>query len=99
MCYTTNKPKEEMIMLKTETVRARVHPVLKHHVESILNKLGLSISDAIVLYMSQIKLNNGLPFDVRIPNKITRKALDEADQGKNLRKAKNIKDLFKQLDQ
>lgn len=84
-------------MLRTETVRARVSPALKHDVENVLEKLGLSISDAIVLYMTQIKLNDGLPFEVRIPNEITRKTLDDADQEKELHTAKDAADLFKQL--
>jgi len=84
-------------MLKSETVRARVSPTLKYDVESVLEKLGLSMSEAIVLFMSQIKLRKGLPFDVRIPNKATRKTLDDADKGKDLHKAKDAKDLFNQL--
>ena len=84
-------------MIKTETVRARVNPTLKHDVESVLEKLGLSMSEAIVLFMSQIKLKKGLPFDVRIPNRTTRKTLDDADKGKGLHKAKDVKDLFNQL--
>ena len=84
-------------MVKSETVRARVSPTLKHDVESVLEKLGLSMSEAIVLFMSQIKLKKGLPFEVRIPNRVTRKTLDDADKGKGLHKAEDVKDLFDQL--
>lgn len=84
-------------MLKSETVRARVSPDLKHDVEDVLKKLGLSISEAIVLYMSQIKLRKGLPFEVHIPNRITQKTLEDADKEKNMHKAKDVKDLFNQL--
>ena len=84
-------------MMKNETVRARVHSALKHDVENVLDQLGLSMSEAIVLFLSQIKLKKGLPFDVRLPNKATRKTLDDADKGKGLHKAKSMSDLFKQL--
>jgi len=78
-------------------VRARVNGQLKHDVESVLSHLGLSMSDAINALFSQIKLKKGMPFDLRIPNKTTRKTLEDADKGKGLHKAKDVKDLFKQL--
>ena len=84
--------------MKTEIVRARVNPALKHEVECVLKHLGLSMSEAIVLYLSQIKLRNGIPFEVHIPNKITKKTLEAADAGKNLHKAKDLNDLFDQLE-
>lgn len=85
-------------MIKSTTVRARVSPELKVEVEGILSRLGLTMSDAISLFMSLVKLNKGIPFDVKIPNKTTRKALDDSRQGKNLHRAQNIDDLFEQLD-
>ena len=88
---------EIISMIKSATVRARVNPKLKHDVENVLSKLGLSMSEAIEIFMSQIKLNKGLPFDVRIPNRVTRKTLDDADKGKGLHKAKDADDLFNQL--
>ena len=54
-------------MIKTETVRARVTPELKHSAESVFNTIGLSPSQAIVLFYKQVELRNGLPFEVKIP--------------------------------
>ena len=85
-------------MIKSTTVRARVNPELKVEVEGILSRLGLTMSDAISLFMSLVKLIKGIPFDVKIPNKTTRKALDDSRQGKNLHRAQDIDDLFEQLD-
>lgn len=84
-------------MNKSETVRARVNSELKHDVEAVLDSLGLSMSDAIILFMSQIKLNRGIPFDIKLPNRGTKKAMDDADKGGNLHAAKNVDDLFNQL--
>ncbi|OGT65527.1 MAG: hypothetical protein A3J38_01740 [Gammaproteobacteria bacterium RIFCSPHIGHO2_12_FULL_45_9] len=83
--------------MKTATVRARVEPRLKHDVEPILAELGLSFSEAIELYLRQIKLNNGIPFDIRIPNKETLKTFNETNKGKNLIRHKNAKDMFAKL--
>lgn len=59
------------------TVRARVDSDLKQEAEAIFKKLGLNTSQAIVMFLNMVKLNNGIPFDVKIPNKDTLKAMQE----------------------
>jgi DNA-damage-inducible protein J len=54
-------------MSKTANIRARVEPELKTEVENILSDLGLTVSETVHLLYRQIKLQRGLPFDVRIP--------------------------------
>ena len=58
---------------RNEVVRARVNGELKKDVEYILSGLGLTMSDAINALFSQIKLQHGVPFDIKVPNKITKK--------------------------
>lgn len=55
-------------MTKSAMIHARVDPALKAEVESILQSLGLSATQAITLYYQQIKLQQGLPFAVRLPS-------------------------------
>ena len=43
----------------------RVNEQIKEEITPILNDLGLSLSEAINMFLHQIKLNNGLPFDVK----------------------------------
>jgi len=83
--------------MKTATVRARIEPKLKHDVESVLTQLGLSFSEAIELFLTQVKLNNGIPFDIRIPNKVTIQTFEDTNKGKNLTRYKNSKDMFDKL--
>lgn len=54
-------------MTKSAMIHARVDPALKAEVETILQTLGLSATQAITLYYQQIKLHQGLPFAVRLP--------------------------------
>jgi DNA-damage-inducible protein J len=77
MCYT-------MVMGKSETIRARVEPALKRDAEAILKKIGLTSSEAITLFLTQVRLTKGLPFPLRVPNKQTRQAIKDAHEGKNL---------------
>jgi len=71
-------------MAKSEMIRARVEPALKHEAEAVLDKLGMTPTEAITLFYKQVTLYRGLPFPVRIPNAATRKALREARNGKNI---------------
>ena len=50
-------------MAKTEAIRARIEPKLKADAESILDDLGLDLSDAIRVSYRQVVLRKGLPFD------------------------------------
>jgi DNA-damage-inducible protein J len=86
-----------MSSVKTATARARVRPAIKEKAEHIIHDLGLSVSAAFELYYRQIILNNGLPFDVRIPNATTRKAIEEARKGRG-KKFDTAKALFDDLD-
>lgn len=71
-------------MGKTETVRARVEPKLKREAEAVLKRVGLTSSEAITLFLTQVRLTQGLPFPVRLPNKATTRALTEARARANI---------------
>jgi len=84
-------------MNKTATVRARLEPGLKEKAEGILQRLGLSSTQAITLYYKQIEMNNGLPFDVVVPSDITKRTMDDTDSGEGLILCEDAEDMFKKL--
>jgi DNA-damage-inducible protein J len=84
-------------MSKTATVRARVEPNLKSDVEDILGRLGLSASEAIQLLYRQIKLRQGLPFEVRVPNKLTARTLQRSKRGQGVKRFAKKDDLYRDL--
>ncbi len=86
-------------MPKEAMIRARTGFDLKNQVDGILEKLGLNSSSAINLFYKQIALHNGLPFDVRVPNAKTLKAMKDAKSGKTKKGFKNSVALFKGLDE
>ena len=43
----------------------RINDDIKKEVTPILEDLGLSLSEAINIFLHQIKLNNGIPFELR----------------------------------
>ena len=88
-------------MAKTDTLHIRVEPNVKQQAEKTLNDLGLSITDAINVFLTQVILNNGIPFEIKKPqfNKETLQVMKDTKSGKNLSKTfDNVDDMFKELD-
>ena len=84
-------------MNKTANIRARIEPDLKIEVEHILSDLGLTVSETVNLLCRQIKLQRGLPFDVRIPNEMTARTLHASKQGKGVKRFGSRKELYADL--
>lgn len=63
-------------------VRARIDSATKALATDALEDMGLSVSEAIRLFMLQIADEKKLPFDVKVPNKETREAIAELKTGK-----------------
>lgn len=89
---------EDIRMIKTATVRARVEPGLKADVEKLLHSLGVSTTEAITMFYSQIRLRKGLPFPVEVPNETTRRTFDATDRGKDLNTYDSLDEMFEALD-
>jgi DNA-damage-inducible protein J len=53
-------------MARTAMIRARTEPELKSDVKGIFKELGLSATEPINLFYRQVRLKQGLPFEVRM---------------------------------
>ncbi|MCP5045680.1 MAG: type II toxin-antitoxin system RelB/DinJ family antitoxin [bacterium] len=85
-------------MSKSATIRARVEPELKNDVENIFKTLGLSATEAITMFYHMVKLKNGIPFEVRIPNPETQQVIRESREGINVTAHDDLDDYFEQID-
>jgi len=85
---------QHIMSMKTAAVHSRIQPEIKEQAEGILQRLGLSPTEAIRMFYTQITLRNGLPFDVAIPNDVTIKALEESRNGRNLERFDSTEKLF-----
>jgi len=85
-------------MSKSSSIYTRVDPELKLQVEQVLSRLGIPMANAINLFMHQIVLHRGIPFDVKIPksmlldySSLTREQFDaEIEKGVSSLDANNI---------
>ena len=85
-------------MAKTATIQIRVDPEIKQNAQMILKTLNISMSEAISMYLSQITLHKGIPFEIKIPNEVTAKTLRDAENGNELHKVDSLDELFQELD-
>lgn len=72
-------------MSKTSNIFARVEPNTKEQAEAILSSLGISMSNAIDMFLKQVVINKGIPFELKLEPKkplfveeLTKEELDAA---------------------
>lgn len=83
--------------MNTDTVvRARIDSNTKARAAEALQAMGLSVSDAIRLLLMRVADERRLPFDVKVPNAETIKAVKELEQGKGKR-FDSAEELFRDL--
>ena len=70
-------------MARTSNVFVRVEPEVKEQAERVLERLGIPMSNAVAMFLRQIILQRGLPFEVKLPqneplnvNSLTKKQFD-----------------------
>ncbi len=56
-------------MSRTVTVRAMIEPEKKKNVSQILSRLGINHSEAINIFYSLIEEYQGIPFNIKLPEK------------------------------
>lgn len=90
-------------MSKTDTLSIRIEPTLKKEVEDTLEYLGMNIADAVTIFLRQVVLNDGIPFEIKKPkyNKETTDAINEVKEMlKNPKKYESynsVKELMENL--
>ena len=58
-----------------ETTSIKLDKKTKEEAKKIFAQLGLSMGDAVNIFLKQVTLNNGIPFDIKVP--------DEENQQRN----------------
>ena len=85
-------------MAKTAIIQTRIDPEVKTQAQNVLNKLNLSMSEAISIFLTQVSLNRGIPFDIKIPNTLTADTLSKSEKGEELHEVNSVDQLFQELD-
>jgi DNA-damage-inducible protein J len=76
-------------MTKSTAITVRLDPQVKKDAQAVLNKLGLTTTQAVSLFFKQVSLNKGLPFAVEIPNEQTILAIEDGLNKRNIKTFEN----------
>lgn len=66
-CFVAYICHNRTMAIRETTVRARVPISLKEETDAVFDQLGLSSSEAIRLFLTQVRHRRGLPFSVVLP--------------------------------
>lgn len=77
MTATANKKTRTNVYLDTE---------MKKKAQAIFKQYGMGLSDAFNIFLSQSVMEQGIPFQIKIPNDETAKVIQDARERKNMRK-------------
>lgn len=82
-------------------IQTRIDDKTREAAEKVLNDLGITIGDGIRMFLKQVDIDKGLPFQPslqkHIPNAATIKAIAQTDAGVNVKTFKTKKAFFKDL--
>jgi len=87
-------------MATTSMVHVRVDEQIKAQAEETLAAMGLSISDAVRVFLIRVIAEKQMPFALKVPNAETRTAMAEADEIACTRRLRfsNAVELFDDLE-
>lgn len=83
-------------MAANAVVRARIDEHIKDEAATVLNTIGLTVSDAVRIMLTRVARDKALPFELLAPNAETNRAMKEARRG-NLPSFKTVNDLMADL--
>jgi len=82
--------------MATTMVHVRVDEKTKQRASKTLAAMGISVSDAVRMLLIRVAAERALPFEVKVPNATTVKAMRSAERGKGKR-LKSADALFQDL--
>ena len=83
-------------MPSTAMVHVRVDERIKEEASATLAAMGLSVSDAVRMMLVRVATEKALPFEVRVPNATTVKAMQSTER-KQRKRFRSPKELFEDL--
>jgi DNA-damage-inducible protein J len=84
-----------IVMAKTTNLFVRIEPEIKEQAEAILAQLGIPVSNAVNIFLKQVIMQRGLPFDVKLPAAKLPSIADMTNEELNVELEKGYADFLK----
>ena len=86
--------------MNNATIQIQTDAEVKEKADSIFNQLGITLSDGINIFLRQVNLHNGLPFELKIdrqtqPVNVNSALVSNAETEEQLAYVKSLKGAFK----
>ncbi len=75
-------------MATTTMVHVRLDEKIKAQATETLAAMGLTVSDAVRVFLTRVAAEQQMPFSIKVPNAETRAAMNEADAIARARRAR-----------
>ncbi len=82
--------------MATEPTNIRLDAEAKESAYAVFEQIGLKPAQAFNLFLHQVAMQGGIPFEIKVPNAETREAMAELKAGGGKR-YKNTEEMFKDL--
>lgn len=88
-------------MTQSSMLHVRLDEETKEKATEALNAMGISVSDAVRLFLRRVVADQAIPFEIKVPNAETRSAMAEADDliHNHRDRFKTAKALFEELEE
>ncbi|MDI6794158.1 MAG: type II toxin-antitoxin system RelB/DinJ family antitoxin [bacterium] len=83
--------------MKTAEISVRVEPQLKDGAIKIFKNMGISVSEAISLFLNEVVVQQGLPFVTRPPNQETLNTMKKTDAGEELTEYEDVNNFYREM--
>lgn len=83
-------------------IQARVDSKVKNDAENIMNQLGISLNEAIRMFLMQVIIHKGIPFKPTLkpeyePNEVLQQIIADVENKKDLTHYKNTDEMWQDL--
>lgn len=68
-------------MIARRQTSIKVDPVAWDSAKEIFKEYNMSVSEAINIFLNRVRLEGGLPFEVKVPSDRLKKAMEEVEHG------------------
>lgn len=83
-------------------IQARIDSKVKEDAENIMNQLGISLNEAIRMFLMQVIIHKGIPFKPTLkpeyePNEMLQQVIADVENKKDLTRYKNTDEMWEDL--
>lgn len=86
-------------MAKSAVLNIRIDPSTKQDAERLFSSFGLTVTDAVNVFLNQSLMEGGFPFEIKWPryNAETEQAISDARKGKGVQGFDTLDEMFEEL--